>query len=336
MRKKTVQVAVGALLILVALMPSGPVAGRPAELPPACKDLAFSTEEDFAAQGPEPPDGNPVISDGDLLSSSAAGCVICARNAELLAEFGVQFDLGLDAADVIDAESALVAFSTELDSPEPGQFTAGDLLATNGAVIANVALTHRFEVGYDIGLDAVHFVGDPVRISGFLEEATQYSRQAWLQDPGKLGELLADPYDIDIWFSTEGTHGAVDSPIFLDGDLLSVRGGRIAGNDSLLPGTVPAGVPVRGVDFGLDAITDARIPEGQLMYFSTELLFEGEPSFTDGDILQAGNGVFAKNADLIGCFEPRARELGLDALHMASEQGLDLDLYLPLVLRNFE
>jgi len=297
--------------------------------------LAFSTEEDFVTQGPLPPDGNSTISDGDLLSSAAGQCVICARNVDLLKTLGVEFDLGLDAVDVLDAESTLVAFSTELDSPEVGQFTAGDLLATNGMAIANVALTYLSGVGYDIGLDAVHFVGDPSQIVAFLDEAAQYTRADWLSDPGKLVDILADPYGIDIWFSTEGTYGPVDNPVILDGDLLSVRSGKIASNDVLLPGTVPAGIPVRGVDFGLDAVTDARIPEGRLMYFSTELLYDGEPTFTNGDVLQAGNGVAIKNFDLIGCFEPQAKELGLDALHMAFAD-LDIGAYLPLVLRNFE
>jgi len=335
MRKMTIRVAVGVLLILIALMPPGSVIGRPSQLPPVCQQLAFSTEEEFVTQGPEPPDGNPIISDGDLLSSTANGCVICARNIELLSSFDLQeVDLGLDAADVIDAERSLVAFSTELDSPYVGQFTAGDLLATNGMAIANVALTDPFGAGHDIGLDAVHFVGDPAGIVAFLDEARQYSRADWLSDPGRLARMLVQ-YEIDIWFSTEGTFGPMENPDILDGDLLSARGIKIAGNDSLLPGTVPAGIPVRGVDFGLDAITDARIPEGQLMYFSTELLFEGDPSFTDGDILQAGNGVVARNADLIGCFEPKARELGLDALHKAF-QAMDVNAYLPLILRNFE
>jgi hypothetical protein len=335
MRRKTVRLAVGVLLILIALMPPGSVIGRPSQLPPACQELAFSTEEEFLTQGLETPDGNPVISDGDLLSSTANGCVICARNIELLSSFDLQdVDLGLDAVDVIDAERVLVSFSTELDSPYVGQFTAGDLLATNGMVIANVALTDPFGVGHDIGLDAVHFVGDPAGIVAFLDEARQYSRADWLSDPGRLARMLVQ-YEIDIWFSTEGTFGPMENPDILDGDLLSARGIKIAGNDSLLPGTVPAGIPVRGVDFGLDAITDARIPEGQLMYFSTELLFEGDPSFTDGDILQAGNGVVARNADLIGCFEPKARELGLDALHKAF-QAMDVNAYLPLILRNFE
>ncbi len=333
MRKTTVRVAVGVLLILIALMPPGQVSGRPSQLPPECWDLVFSTEEDFTTFGPEPPDGNPVISDGDLLSSSANGCVICARNLELLDSFGVQFDLGLDAVDLIAPERFLIVFSTELDSPEAGQFTAGDLLSTDGMVIANVALTDPFGVDYDIGLDAVHFVGDPAQIAAFLNEAAQFDREYWLQNPGALYRMLTETYNIDIWFSTEGTHGPVTSPVFLDGDLLSATGGKIAGNESLLPGTVPAGIPVRGVDFGLDAVTDARRPEGQLMYFSTELLFEGEPSLTDGDVLKAGNGVVAKNSDLVGCFEPRARELGLDALHIAIG-GLDVDTYLPIILRN--
>jgi len=253
----------------------------------------------------------------------------------LLQAFGVQVDLGLDAADVIDGNSELVAFSTELDSPEANQFTAGDLLATNGVVIANVALTHPFAVGYDVGLDAVHFVGDPARITAFLEEVTQYTRADWLRDPGKLSQLLAEPYAIDIWFSTEGTLAPVGAPVFLDGDLLSARGGKVAGNEILLPGSVPAGIPQRGVDLGLDAVTDDRTFERQHMHFSTELLFDGEPAFTDGDILLLGNGVAAKNSDLIGCFEPAARELGLDALHIAFT-GQDVFTFLPIILRNFE
>ena len=52
-----------------------------------CADLAFSTEEDFVTQGPEPPDGNPIVSDGDLLGP---GCVICARNSDLMAPFDIE------------------------------------------------------------------------------------------------------------------------------------------------------------------------------------------------------------------------------------------------------
>ena len=88
-----------------------------------CKEVAFSTSEDFITQ-------DMVVSDGDLLG---ANCTICARNADLLAVFDipVNHDLGLDAVDVIDPDSFLVAFSTELDSSNQGQFMAGDLLVTN-------------------------------------------------------------------------------------------------------------------------------------------------------------------------------------------------------------
>ena len=131
--------------------------------------LFFSTEEDFVTQGPVPPDGNPIISDGDLLCSD---CTVFARNRELLAAFKTQLDLGLDAADVIDAEARkpLVAFSTELNDPR-GRFTAGDLLATNGAVIPNIALLASFDISRtDLGLDAVHFIGDKEAIVAFSRE----------------------------------------------------------------------------------------------------------------------------------------------------------------------
>ena len=206
-----------------------------------CSDVAFSTEEDFVTGGPLPSDGNPIISDGDLLSPSGA---VCARNADLLhSSFDVTIDIGLDAADVIDvAEQAyLVAFSTELDSPNTGQFTAGDLLITNGAIIKNAALLAKWPVPYDIGLDAVHFVGDPVAIRSFLAGA----KTASPVDAGDLSELFA-AFEVDIWFSTEGTFTPPDGAAgFLDGDLLSaMKGTIIAGNDVLLSPAVPAGIPV--------------------------------------------------------------------------------------------
>ena len=46
-----------------------------------CEGFAYSTEEEFVTQGPEPADGNPIISDGDLLSRDG---VVCARNRRLL------------------------------------------------------------------------------------------------------------------------------------------------------------------------------------------------------------------------------------------------------------
>jgi hypothetical protein len=283
-----------------------------------CKELAFSTEEDFVTQGPEPPDGNPIISDGDLLGPR---CVVCARNADLMpVAWEIMDDLGLDAADVIDVDSYLVAFSTELDSQpwSPVQFTAGDLLVTNEVIIPNQVLTARWSkgqgVGYDIGLDGVQFVGDPVNIIAFLEAAAT-AQQPII--PPVMDELLAAFPDVDIWYSTEGTLGPVDAPGFLDGDLLSVRNGTIvASNDQFLPPSVPAGVPVRGVDFGLDAVAGNRTTDRSRLHFSTEILFDGEISFTDGDVLRMGNGVVATNYDLTHCFEPLAKELGLDALSL--------------------
>ncbi len=314
MQKPVRIIALPVALMLILLLSAGLVHGQVG--PDAlkyCEEFAFSTEEDFVTQGPEPPDGNPIISDGDLLGPN---CEVCARNYDLLHDtFDVDQDLGLDAADVIDVENYLVAFSTELDSPH-GTFTAGDLLVTNGAIIANVALTHLFQVGYkyDIGLDALHFVGDLGNIIAFLGEIQQIGRDFWVQNPGALSEMLIQ-YDIDIWFSTEGTLGPVDAPAFLDGDLLSARYGIIvAPNKDLLPPSVPAGIPYQGVDFGLDAVTGIRVGDDPQIHFSTEILYQNEPSFTDGDMLKYGDGVVAKNIDLIQCFEPMAGELGLDAL----------------------
>ncbi|MFL7810651.1 MAG: hypothetical protein AB8I80_18575, partial [Anaerolineae bacterium] len=128
-----------------------------------CRELAFSTEEDFVTQGPEPVDGNPIISDGDLLgltrdASGAVRCVVCARNADLTEGFDIPaaVDLGLDAADVLDVDAYLVAFSTELASSTAGQFSGGDLLITDGTIIPNQALTYKWGVSHDVGLDAIH------------------------------------------------------------------------------------------------------------------------------------------------------------------------------------
>ena len=291
---------------------------RPAEpapeVPPESCELYFSTEEDFIAQGPIPPDGNPIISDGDLLGP---GCVLFARNRELLAAFNVNVDLGLDAVDVIDAKGRLVGFSTELDDPS-GRFVGGDLLATNGLVIPNSALLAGFDVArIDLGLDAVHFVGDPEDIVIFLDRSSQMSRDEWLEDPGILPEMLRE-YGVDIWFSTEGTPSWTGNLAFIDGDLLSARDGIIvAPNSILLPPSVPAGIPNRGVDFGLDAATADRNGNREQIRFSTEILYEGKPAFSDGDVILIDDTVTCTNWDLIRCFEPKTRELGLDALSMA-------------------
>lgn len=305
-------ILVVALLATVVLLFTSAVIGQigPEGLK-ACQGLAFSTEEDFVTSGPEPPDGNPIISDGDLLG---IGCVVCARNQDLLKDFDVNEDLGLDAVDVIDVERYLVAFSTELDSPHLGQFTAGDLLLTNGAIIPNAALLYGFKIYRpDMGLDAVHFIGDADKIIQFVDNAQKMGVEYWRRE-GTLQAALRQ-FEVDIWFSTEGTGPYPTQPSFLDGDLLSARDGVIvASNDLLLPAGVPAGIPSRGVDFGLDAVAADRTGDPKLIQFSTEILYEGKLGFTDGDVLLFGDGIVHTNKELIECFEPRADFLGLDAL----------------------
>ena len=322
MRKRRQMVALASALLMAALLPAGVASGQMGqEALKGCAELAFSTEEDFVTQGPEPADGNPIISDGDLLGPDGA---VCARNIDLLhSTFDVVDDLGLDAVDVLDVESYLVAFSTDLDSPYRGQFTAGDLLVTNGAIIANRALTHLFGIGHDIGLDAVHFIGTEEDIGAFLKEIQQLDRDYWLENASVLYQML-DRRDVDIWFSIEGTHHPVGAPMILDGDLLSARTGAIeAPNSALLPTHVPAGLPNRGVDFGLDAATSTRAGDLRMTHFSTEILFHSEKlSFTDGDVLTYKNGVALTNFDLTQPFEPKVRELGLDALSIAMGQPL--------------
>ena len=89
--------------------------------------------------------------------------------------------------------------------------------------------------------------------------------------------------EIELWFSTEGTAPWPKEPKFLDGDLLSAATGTIvATNSDLLPPSVPAGIPERGVDFGLDAVT---LDKEQNIEFSTEILYENKLDFTDGDVL---------------------------------------------------
>ena len=51
-----------------------------------------------------------------------------------------------------------------------------------------------------------------------------------------------------------------------------------------------------------------------MINFSTEILYQNELAFTDGDVLKLGNGILFKNEELIRCFEPKADFLGLDAL----------------------
>ncbi|MFQ5854559.1 MAG: hypothetical protein ACE5LU_02790 [Anaerolineae bacterium] len=333
MRKRLIPAQAILVLALLAVL-AHPALGQSANQLTACKDFAYSTEEDFVTQGPEPADGDPVISDGDLLNRFHT---VCMRNADLVQVFDVRSDMGLDAVDVLDVDQQLVAFSTELNSPF-GNFTHGDLLTTLGAAIPNQALLLSFELrNMDLGLDAVHFVGDQRNIAGLLDEARQIGRKQYLENPDRLVGQLRQ-WNVDIWFSTEGTAPPVQQPQFLDGDLLSARDGIIvARNSTLLPASVPAGIPDRGVDFGLDAATAPRNANRREMRFSTSILYRGQPAFTDGDILKFGNGVDISDDDLYSPFEPRADFLGTDALFMRfEEQPLPLwDRFLPLILRQF-
>jgi len=77
------------------------------------------------------------------------------------------------------------------------------------------------------------------------------------------------------------------------------------------------------VDFGLDAVTASR--DGERIRFSTEILYSGDQiSFTDGDVLEFGNGVVEHtNSDLIAGCVVAADFVGLDALYKDQEpQGV--------------
>jgi len=168
-----------------------------------------------------------------------------------------------------------------------------------------------------LGLDAVHFIGDLDNIVSFLAQASEVGRDEWLKNQRMLPQML-EKYDVDIWFSTEGTPFGAKEPLFLDGDLLSARDGVIVASNALLfPLAVPAGILDRGVDFGLGAATSGRYGNRQLIHFSTEIHYEGDLDFSDGDVLLLGDGVICTNKDLISCFEPETNELGLDALSIA-------------------
>jgi hypothetical protein len=46
-----------------------------------CIGLVFSTEEDFLTRAQNPPGGNPIISDGDLIARDPVTGVVCAQTA---------------------------------------------------------------------------------------------------------------------------------------------------------------------------------------------------------------------------------------------------------------
>ncbi len=323
------------LIVLLLLGIGGVVLSQGPSNLAACKDFAFSTEEDFLSRGPVPADGIPIISDGDLLSKNHT---VCMRNRGLLQVHDVDpsIDLGLDAADVLYIDRKLVAFSTSLDAPGK-RFTAGDLLTTWGAVIPNEALLVQFQIQGDRGLDAVHFVGDWQQIIAFNEFAANVSREMWLENPGLLGERLRR-HGIDIWFSIEGTERQAATVPIYDGDLLSASYGVIvARNEQLLPPPVPAGIQTGGVDFGLDAFTASRMfhpdelkPEKG--HFSTEILYRKEPMFTDGDVLHVGDGIAYHDSELTAPFEPLADFLGTDAVYILLDEPPELD-FLPMILK---
>ena len=74
MRKRSMTVASLVLLAVILFVSAGPAIGQVGrEALKNCGGMVFSTEEDFVTQGPEPADGNPIISDGDLLGE---GCVV--------------------------------------------------------------------------------------------------------------------------------------------------------------------------------------------------------------------------------------------------------------------
>lgn len=287
-----------------------------------CSGTVFSTEEDFVSPFGEEHDGNPVISDGDLLAFKPGGSVaICARNADLLRTgvlLEVEGAMGLDAVDVIDARAGIIAFSTELDEPF-GIFGHGDVLFPDGTVIPNAVLVANHPLRDNAGLDAVHFIGSRDRIREAIKLARSIGRDQLSDDPQTFIERLK-ALEVDIWFSVEGTSEPPRGPAVLDGDLLSIFGGKVAPQNVMLAPPIPAGILDRGVDFGVDAVTADRRGNRERIQFSTEILYRGRPEpFTDGDVLKIGGAVNITNETLLAPFKPRARFIGLDALSFAPD-----------------
>ncbi len=291
-----------------------------------CEGLWFSTSEDFLARNRDrdvtgaPSTSTTIISDGDLLSYQVgSGSILCARNEELLRPFDIrEYDHGLDALDkvVIDEGVVLAAFSTELDSINTGQFTAGDLLFTTGTIVPNAALLARFNLppSFNLGLDAVHIEGAPRELRDMLSKLASTNPQELLENPEILAKIL-EGTNTDILFSTEGTPPSVQKPLFLDGDLLSAKNGTVVrSNADLLP-ALPAGLPSRGVDYGLDAYTPGLDPIElvPIELFSTEVNLR-KNTLSDGDAITVGPGVYLTNIALLGSFNPRDADMGLDAL----------------------
>lgn len=286
----------------------------------SCEGLWFSTSEDFRSNNRDIP-GGPVISDGDLLTYViGSGARLCARNEDLLRRFDIErFDHGLDALDqvVLSERQVIAAFSTELDSMHSAaHFTAGDLLFTSGLIIPNSALLAQFNLprNFNLGLDAVSIEGSPQGKRDLLDKLSGVSTDEMRDNPDQLAEVLRGT-NTDILFSTEGTPPDVQQPQFIDGDLLSARNGVIVRSNRDLLFDLPAGIPDRGVDYGLDAYTPFQKGAGDEFteLLSTEIQAR-ERTFSDGDALEPGPNVFLTSKDLIADFQPRDIDMGLDAL----------------------
>lgn len=319
-----------------AVAPANPTQVQSVSSLEDCRDLAWSSEASFISQAGLPPDGDPIIRDGDLLS--AVGTV-CMRNAELLQAFGVTQPMGLDAVDVIDVAQRLVAFSVELNAPD-GAFKHGDLLNTWGAIIPIEALLHPYEIQGDRGLDAVHFIGELPDIIAFNEKAAELGRDAWIADPNLLFTELQNN-NIDIWFSIEGSENAPGPGQELDGDVLSVLSGTIARNDELYALAVPAGIPSRGIDYGVDALSAQRRRSARhraTIRYSPEIMFHGATPFQDADVLRFANGIVYSGVMLATPFEPPATLVGTDAVYIRLDpppQLAPFPIFMPLVLRHW-
>ena len=209
-----------------------------------------------------------------------------------------------------------------MDSPF-GSFGAGDVLFTTGGVIPNGALLFPFGVRPDVGLDEVKLMGDPERIRRFAE-AVRGTPPEKLVDGG-LQQLLRE-LNIDLWFSIEGTAEGREGLLLTDGDILAASGVVVRRNPDLFVASIPAGVPTRGVDMGVDAFAVARdlvrqtgeVPRRFPILFSTEILYQDRPPFSDGDVLQLGGGIAIPHQTLTKPFFPATPFLGLDALYLPS------------------
>jgi hypothetical protein len=276
----------------------------------AQNSLYFSTEEDF--MGVTPDGAFQIISDGDLLNMDGP---VVVKNKDLLMMYDENNDLGLDAVDVVLFEKNIIAFSTELDSTH-GLFTAGDLISTVGGVIPNRALLYNWNnlIRNNLGLDAVQFIGKQDMIIDFLFTVSSLPINYFSTNPQELSAYL-NRYEIDIWFSTEGTPYPPEKPMFLDGDVLSAKNGTVVVHQfDLIPPPTPAGLPDRGVDYGLDGLLCMRNGDRAFIHFSTEIL-NYEPLFTDGDLLKFNTpGVVVKNPKLIEKYKSKTQFLGLDAI----------------------